>query len=70
MELAKAAVVRPSTLRQVFEEVASEPAVSEALFQILETQRILSSNAKLLLLPGGGHGRMLANLIAADSNAG
>ncbi len=67
VELAKAAVIRPSTLRQVFEEVASVPAVGEALFQILETQRMLASNARLMLLPAGPHGRMLSTLLAADA---
>jgi regulator of protease activity HflC (stomatin/prohibitin superfamily) len=70
VEFAKAAAIRPSTLGQAFQEIAREPVVAQTLFEILETQRIIASNAKLLLLPGGGHGRMLANLIAADSTAG
>jgi regulator of protease activity HflC (stomatin/prohibitin superfamily) len=67
VELAKAAVIRPSTLRQVFQEVAGEPAVSEALFQILETQRMMASSARLMLLPAGPHGRVLSTLLAADA---
>jgi hypothetical protein len=70
VEFAKAAAIRPATLGQAFHEIARDPVVAQTLFEILETQRILGSNAKLMLLPGGGHGRMLANLIAADSNAG
>jgi regulator of protease activity HflC (stomatin/prohibitin superfamily) len=66
VEFAKAAAIRPATLGQAFQEIAREPEVAAALFDVLETQRILGSNAKLLLLPGGGHGRMLANLMAAD----
>ena len=67
VELAKAAVIRPMTLRQVFQDVASEPAVGEALFQILETQRIVASGARLMLLPTGPHGRVLSTLLAADA---
>ena len=67
VELAKAAVIRPSTLRQVFQDVASVPAVGEALFQILETQRIIASGSRLMLLPAGPHGRMLSTLLAADA---
>jgi regulator of protease activity HflC (stomatin/prohibitin superfamily) len=67
VELAKAAVIRPATLRQVFQEIASVPAVGEALFQILETQRIIASNARLMLLPAGPHGRVLSTLLAADA---
>jgi regulator of protease activity HflC (stomatin/prohibitin superfamily) len=67
VELAKAAVVRPSTLRKVFQEVSTIPEVGEALFQILETQRMIASGARLLLLPAGPHGRMLSTLLAADA---
>ena len=67
VELAKAAVIRPATLRQVFQQVASIPEVNEALFQILETQRILASNARVMLLPGGSHSRALSTLLAADA---
>jgi len=67
VELAKAAVIRPMTLRQVFQDVASEPAVGEALFQILETQRITASGARLMLLPAGPHGRVLSTLLASEA---
>jgi hypothetical protein len=43
--------------------------VAAALFDVLETQRILGSGAKIALLPGGPHGRMLANLMAAEKQA-
>ncbi|MEO8368017.1 MAG: SPFH domain-containing protein [Candidatus Solibacter sp.] len=66
IEFAKAAAIRPATLGHAFQEIAREPEVAAALFDVLETQRILGSNAKLLILPGGAHGRMLANLMAAE----
>ena len=69
VELAKAAVVRPSTLRKVFQEVSGISEVNEALFQILETQRMIASGARMTLLPVGPHGRMLSNLLAADSSS-
>jgi regulator of protease activity HflC (stomatin/prohibitin superfamily) len=65
-EFAKAAAIRPSTLGRAFQEIARESAVSEALFDILETQRLLASGARLMLLPSGPHGRMLATLLAAE----
>lgn len=67
VELAKAAVIRPQTLREVFEQVASIPAVGSALFEILETQRMLASTARLQLLPAGPHARALTALLATDS---
>ena len=69
IEFAKAAAIRPATLGQAFQEIAREPEVAAALFDVLETQRILSSNAKINLLPGGPHGRMLANLMAAEKQS-
>jgi regulator of protease activity HflC (stomatin/prohibitin superfamily) len=68
IEFAKAAAIRPATLGKAFQEISRDPAVSQALFEILETQRMLAGSARLLLLPGGASGRMLANLMAADSN--
>ena len=67
IEFAKAAAIRPATLGQAFQEIAREPAVSEALFDVLETQRILAGNARITMLPAGPHARMLANLLAAES---
>ena len=67
VEFARAAVIRPATLRQVFQDIATVPEVNEALFQILETQRIMASSSRLQLLPAGPHGRMLSTLLAAEA---
>jgi len=66
IEFAKAAAIRPATLGQAFQEISKDEAVAEALFEVLETQRLLSSSARIVLLPGGPHARMLANLMAAE----
>jgi regulator of protease activity HflC (stomatin/prohibitin superfamily) len=66
IEFAKAAAIRPATLGQAFQEIAQQPAVSDALFEVLETQKMVASNARIVLLPGGPHARMLANLMAAE----
>jgi regulator of protease activity HflC (stomatin/prohibitin superfamily) len=66
VEFAKAAAIRPATLGQALQEIAREPAVSEALFDVLETQRILAGSARFTLLPSGPHSRILADLLAAD----
>jgi regulator of protease activity HflC (stomatin/prohibitin superfamily) len=67
VEFAKAAAIRPETVGQAFQEIAREPAVANALFEILETQRVLAGKARLSLLPSGPHARALSTLIAADS---
>jgi len=66
IEFAKAAAIRPATLGQAFQEIAREPEVAAALFEVLETQKMLAANARITLLPGGPHARMLANLMAAE----
>ena len=68
IEFAKAAAIRPATLGQAFEEISREPAVAEALFDVLETQRILAAGSRLTLLPSGPHSRILANLLAAEGS--
>jgi hypothetical protein len=69
IEFAKAAAIRPATIGQALEEIAREPAVAEALFDVLATQRILSGGARFTLLPGGPHSRILADLLASDGAA-
>lgn len=66
VEFAKAAAIRPATVGKAFQEIAREPEVAEALFDVLETQRILASKARFSLLPSGLHGGMLANLLASN----
>jgi len=65
VEFAKAAAIRPSTLGEALGEIARQPAVASALFEILETQKLLASDAKLTLLAAGGDSRVLADLLAA-----
>src|ERR1700683_4220925 len=67
IEFAKAAAIRPAMLGQALQEIAQEPVVAEALFDVLETQRILAAGARYTLLPRGPHSRMLADLLAVQS---
>src|SRR5882672_4663261 len=64
IEFAKAAAIRPATLGQALREIAQEPAVANALFEILETQKLLVSEARLTLLAAGQQNR-LTDLLAA-----
>jgi regulator of protease activity HflC (stomatin/prohibitin superfamily) len=67
VEFAKAAAIRPSTLGQALGEIAKEPVVAAALFDILETQKLLASDARLTLLAAGPHSRVLSDLLVATS---
>ena len=62
-----AAAIRPSTLGQALGEIAKQPTVAAALFDILETQKLLASDARLTLLAAGPDSRVLADLLAATS---
>jgi regulator of protease activity HflC (stomatin/prohibitin superfamily) len=67
VEFAKAAQLRPHIVGQALQEVASDPEVAAALFEILETQRMLESKAALTMVPGGGNGELLASVLAANT---
>src|SRR3984893_5052504 len=69
IEFAKAAAIRPNTLGKALREIAQEPAVSGALFEILETQNLLASGALLTMLQAGPHSRVLTDLLAAGKKA-
>ena len=66
VEFARAAAIRPATLRRVLSEIAGVEPVNKALFEILETQRLLASGARLNLLSPGQHSSAIAALIASQ----
>ena len=66
VEIAKAAVVRPNMIGTALKEISGDPEVADALFDILETQRILDNKPKLTLFLDGAKGRLVADLLAAQ----
>ena len=54
-------------LGQALREIAQQPTVAAALFDILETQKLLASDARLTLLAAGPDSRVLADLLAGTS---
>ncbi len=67
IEFGKAAAIRPNLLGQALTEIAKDTAVSDALFNILETQRLVNSSARVTLLATGAESRLLTDLLAARS---
>lgn len=65
VEFARAAAVRPATLGRVFAELAVNPPVVNALFELLETQKLLEHPKSVILLPKGVDGASLAGMMAA-----
>lgn len=69
VELAKAAVIRPNMIGEALREISGDPDVARALFEILETQKIIENkNGQLTLFYDGAQNRMLADLLAASQS--
>ena len=65
VEFAKAAAIRPQIVGEALQKISEDNDVSEAMFEILETQKIIASGARLTHLPPGGE--LLGQLIAGQS---
>ncbi len=52
-EFAKAAAMRPLIVGNALRDIARDKQVSDCLFDVLEIQNILSSNANIILIPKG-----------------
>jgi hypothetical protein len=50
-EFARAGAIRPEVVGSALEEISRDPEVAEAMFTILETQRLLEGQVSLTLLP-------------------
>jgi hypothetical protein len=64
VEFGKAAAVRPKIVGQALADMAQDKEVNQALFEILETQKILENPGELTLVPAGH--RVLADLISSQ----
>lgn len=68
IEFAKAQAIRPAIIGQALHDISRDPEVSEALFEILETQRMVESKAPITLVPG--QSPVLTQLLASEPIAG
>jgi regulator of protease activity HflC (stomatin/prohibitin superfamily) len=64
IEFAKAAALRPRIVGAALNEIAGDPEVAAAMFEILEAQKVLESPGQLTVLPDGSGA--LASLLAAQ----
>jgi regulator of protease activity HflC (stomatin/prohibitin superfamily) len=51
VEFARAAARRPEIVGKVLADVGRDPVIADALFEILETQRLLQSKSDIILVP-------------------
>jgi len=64
IEFAKAGAVRPQIVGQALSEIAQDKDVSEALFEILETQKVLENPGEIVLVPKNSG--FLSNMISTQ----
>jgi regulator of protease activity HflC (stomatin/prohibitin superfamily) len=63
IEFAKAAAMRPHIVGEALQEISKDKEVSDALFQTIETQNIIDSQAAITLIPANSG--LLGQLVAA-----
>jgi regulator of protease activity HflC (stomatin/prohibitin superfamily) len=68
VEFAKAKALRPKIVGAALERIGRDPEVEEAMFEILETDRIVKSKADVTLMPINDDG-LLGDLLAAREQA-
>jgi len=68
VEFAKAAAIRPQIVGEALQQISEDHEVAEAMFEILETQKVIGSGARLTVLPRGGE--LLAQLLAGHTETG
>jgi regulator of protease activity HflC (stomatin/prohibitin superfamily) len=65
IEFAKAAAMRPHIVGEALQEISKDKEVADALFQTIETQNIVDSQAVITLIPANSG--MLGQLVAAKA---
>lgn len=68
IEFAKAAAMRPQIVGEALQRISQDADIARAMFQILETQRLLDSKAEITLVPQGSG--MIADLLATSGPGG
>ena len=67
IEFAKAAAMRPRIVGEALMQISADPEVFGAMFDILETQRIIEGEARITLLPPKNE--LLPQLLAAEGGS-
>src|SRR5262250_2230411 len=67
VEFAKAEAMRPLIVGAALQKIAEDREVADALFEILETQKIVESKARITMIPQDGG--ILSELMASSSRA-
>lgn len=68
VEFAKSAAKRPEIVGDALAEIAQYPEIAEALFAVLENQKILEGKSQITLLPEGVRNDLMTQLYATKSS--
>jgi regulator of protease activity HflC (stomatin/prohibitin superfamily) len=63
MEFGKAAAIRPKIVGEALRKISADSDVSDIMFEILETQRIIQANIPIEMIPAGNE--LLAQMMVA-----
>lgn len=64
VEFARAAAIRPQVVGQALQQISQDPEVADALFQVLETEKILEGQAGVVVIPPNGRQDLMVQLAA------
>jgi regulator of protease activity HflC (stomatin/prohibitin superfamily) len=64
VEFARAQGMRPLSVGAALQEIARDPQVADAMFEVLETQRLVDGEARITLVPE--HRELLTQLLASQ----
>jgi regulator of protease activity HflC (stomatin/prohibitin superfamily) len=67
VEFARAQAMRPMIVGAALQTISADPEVADAMFEVLETQRLLDSQAQITLLPQGRE--LLGELLASETRS-
>lgn len=67
IELSKAAAIRPQIVGEALQKISQDPNIANAMFEILETQRLLDSKAEIVIAPQARG--VLGDLLSASATA-
>jgi hypothetical protein len=67
VEFARAAALRPKIVGKALEEIARDPEVEATMFEVMETERLLRGDDRVVLLPDGS---AMAPLMASMETRG
>ncbi len=68
IEFAKAAAMRPQIVGDALQRISQDGDIARAMFEILETQRLLDSKAEITIIPQ--HSGMIGDLLATGGPGG